>query len=63
MVFFAALTSAISLMETVVSIIKDKTGVGRIPCCLIVIGICVLFGLPSSLGYSMWGEVKIELYG
>ena len=59
MVFFAALTSAISLMETVVSIIKDKTGVGRIPCCLIVIGICILLGLPSCLGYSVWSEVKI----
>ena len=59
MVFFAALTSAISLMETVVSIIKDKTGIGRIPCCLIVVGICILLGLPSSLGYSVWSEVKI----
>lgn len=59
MVFFAALTSAISLMETVVSIIKDKTGLGRIPCCLIVIGICIVLGLPSSLGYSIWSEVKI----
>ena len=59
MVFFAALTSAISLMETVVSIIKDKTGIGRIPCCLIVLGICILLGLPSSLGYSVWSEVKI----
>ena len=59
MVFFAALTSAISLMETVVSIIKDKIGVGRIPCCLIVIGICIALGLPSSLGYSVWSEVKI----
>ena len=59
MVFFAALTSAISLMETVVSIIKDKTGIGRIPCCLIVLGICIVLGLPSSLGYSIWSEVKI----
>ena len=59
MVFFAALTSAISLMETIVSIVKDKTGIGRIPCCFIVLGICVLLGLPSSLGYSVWSEVKI----
>ncbi len=59
MVFFAALTSAISLMETVVSIVKDKTGMGRIPCCLIVLGVCVLLGLPTCLGYSVWSEVKI----
>lgn len=59
MVFFAALTSAISLMETIVSIVKDKTGLGRIPCCLIVLGICLLLGFPSSLGYSVWSNVKI----
>lgn len=59
MVFFAALTSAISLMETIVSIVKDKTGLGRIPCCLIVLGICLLLGLPSSLGYSVWSNFKI----
>jgi NSS family neurotransmitter:Na+ symporter len=52
-------SSAISLMETIVSIVKDKTGLGRIPCCLIVLGICLLLGLPSSLGYSVWSNVKI----
>ena len=59
MVFFAALTSAISLMETVVSILMDKLKLGRKTCCLIVIGICLLIGLPASLGYSLWAEVKI----
>ena len=59
MVFFAALTSAISLMETVVSIVMDKLGLGRRLCCLIVFGGCLLLGLPSTLGYSMWKDVKI----
>ena len=59
MVLLAALTSSISLMETIVSIIHDKFKLKRIPCCLIVIGICLLLGVPSSLGYSVWGEAKI----
>ena len=59
MVFFAALTSSISLMETVVSIVHDKLKVGRKLCCIIVLGVSLLLGLPSSLGYSIWSEVKI----
>ncbi len=59
MVFFAALTSSISLMETVVSVLIDKTKLGRKSCCLIVLGFSILLGIPSSLGYSVWSEVKI----
>ncbi len=59
MVFFAALTSAISLMETVVSIFHDKLKIGRRACCFIVLGICVLLGLPSSLGYSVWDSFTV----
>lgn len=59
MVFFAALTSSISLMETIVSILMDKTKLGRHTSCLIVLGGALLFGLPSSLGYSAWSSVKI----
>ncbi len=59
MVLLAALTSSISLMETIVSIFQDKFKLKRIPCCLIVIGICLLLGVPSSLGYSVWSEIKI----
>lgn len=59
MVFFAALTSSISLMETIVSILMDKTKLGRHTSCLIVLGGALLLGLPSSLGYSAWSSVKI----
>ena len=59
MVFFAALTSSISLMETVVSIIGDKTRLGRKPCCVIVFAGSLLLGIPSSLGYSAWSGVKL----
>lgn len=59
MVFFAALTSSISLMETVVSIFCDKLHIGRRPCCLIVLCGSLLLGLPSTLGYSVWSNVKL----
>lgn len=59
MVFFAALTSAISLMETVVSIFMDKLGLGRRVCCLTVFAGSLLLGLPSTLGYSLWKDVRI----
>ncbi|MBQ7322570.1 MAG: sodium-dependent transporter [Clostridia bacterium] len=59
MVFFAALTSAISLMETVVSIFMDRLHLGRRACCLLVLGISLLLGLLSTLGYSAWSEVKL----
>ena len=59
MVFFAALTSSISLMETIVSILMDKTKLGRHTSCLVVLGGALLLGLPSSLGYSACSSVKI----
>jgi NSS family neurotransmitter:Na+ symporter len=59
MVFFAALTSSISLMETVVSIFMDKAKIGRKTACFAVLGISAVLGLLSSLGYSAWGMVKI----
>ena len=59
LVLFAALTSSISLMETVVSIFMDKLKVGRKTACLIVLGVSLLIGVPSSLGNGVWSNVKI----
>ena len=59
LVALAALTSSISLMETVVSIIMEKFNMKRIPACLITLGICLLFGMLSVLGYSVWSSVEI----
>ena len=59
LVLFAALTSSISLMETVVSIFTDKLKIGRRPACLLVLGISILLGIPSSLGNGIWGGIKI----
>ncbi len=59
MVLLAALTSSISLMETVVATVNDKLKIDRKLSCLIVLGACILLGLPSTLGYSLWSNVRI----
>ena len=59
MVFFAALTSSISLMETVVSTLLDKIRLNRKVCCLIVLGFSLAIGSLSSLGYSAWSAVTL----
>ena len=57
LVFFAALTSSISLMETIVSIIRDKTGWERRRTCGVVIIISLILGIPSSLGFGAWAHI------
>ena len=59
MVFFAAITSSISLMETVVSTICDKLKLGRKLACIIVLVGSILIGLLSVFGYSIWSDVTI----
>ncbi len=59
LVLFAALTSSISLMETVVSIFEDKFNLGRIKTCLLVLAGCILLGIPSSLGNGVWSSFTI----
>ncbi len=59
LVFFAALTSSISLMETIVSILQDKLGWGRRRACLVVFGGSLLLGLPSVLGFGVLGDFTI----
>ena len=59
LVLFAALTSSISLMETVVSFLQDKFKMGRKLSCLVVFLFCMLLGLPSSLGHGVWSHVRL----
>ena len=54
MVLLAALTSLISLMETVVSTIKDKWKIDRKFSCFITLGLSIALGSLSCLGYSEW---------
>ena len=52
LVFFAALTCAISLMETIVSILRDKLGWTRKGTCVFVTILALVMGVPSSLGFG-----------
>ncbi len=59
LVFFAALTSSVSLMETIVSIIMEKFKFTRRKTCLTIFLFSLLLGIPSALGYGLLDSVKI----
>ncbi len=59
LVLFAALTSAISLMETIVSFIEEKTSFGRTKASIIVAVISMIVAIPSSLGFSIWSHITV----
>ena len=52
LVIFAALTSSISLMETIVSIFQDKFHWTRKSSCIFVTVMSIVLGAPSSLGFG-----------
>lgn len=58
LVLFAALTSAISLMETIVSIVQDKLHWSRQLSTVIITLFSVAVALPSSLGFGKWSGVQ-----
>jgi len=60
LVLFAALTSSISLMETVVSIVQDKFKLDRKVTCLLVLLFCIVLGIPSSLGFGVWSGISVN---
>lgn len=59
LVLFAALTSAISLMETIVSIFSDKFKCSRRVICFWVMIASTIMAIPSSLGYGLWSGIKL----
>ena len=58
LVLLAALTSSISLMETIVSVVMEKFKVKRIPACLIVIVFSLVLGLVSVFGFNIWSNIQ-----
>ena len=58
LVFFAAVTSSISLMETIVSILMDYIHWERKKTAIIVLVYCLLMGIPSSLGFGVWDFIQ-----
>lgn len=59
LVFFAALTSSVSIMEAIVSSIIDKFKLSRKKACVLTIAISLVIGIPSSLGFGIWSHIKI----
>lgn len=59
MFLFAALTSAISLLETSVSTLEDELHWKRWKCCLLMSGVMLVIGTASSMGYGVWDSVRI----
>lgn len=62
LVFFAALTSAISLMETLVSMIDDHFHWGRKKTTLCIFIVSIILAVPSSLGFGAWSHITIGGY-
>lgn len=58
LVFLAALTSSISIMEAIASIVMDKFKISRVKAVLIIFAISVILGIPSALGYGVLGGIK-----
>lgn len=59
LVIFAALTSAMSLMETVVSIVRDKLQYSRTKATISVYLFTLLLAVPSTLGFGVWSNVQL----
>ncbi|MDD6788632.1 MAG: sodium-dependent transporter [Lachnospira sp.] len=59
MFLLAALTSAISLMETSINTLEDELHLSRPKCALIMCAIMGTFGVSSSLSYGALSSVKI----
>ncbi|BBF45139.1 hypothetical protein lbkm_3898 [Lachnospiraceae bacterium KM106-2] len=57
LVFFAAITSAISLMEASISVFMDRFHWKRTTSCLIMGVLTVLIGIPCSFGYGIWSNI------
>lgn len=62
LVTFAALTSSVSLLETMVSIVTEKFKLKRVGSTVVCLLIVFVMGMLSVLGYSSWSEVTIFGY-
>lgn len=59
MFFFAALTSAISLLETCISTLEDELRLTRPKACLVLAGVIFALGSASALGFGVWSGVRL----
>lgn len=60
LVFFAALTSSMSMQEAIVSIIRDQWHIKRVPAALMTAVYLAIMALPSTLGFGIWSDVTLN---
>lgn len=59
LVFFAAVTSSISLVEAIIAVLCENKKLRRSMACIIVFGVIFVFGALSSLGFGVLSEINI----
>ncbi len=59
LVFFAAVTSSISLVEAIIAVLCENKKMRRTIACVIVFGVIFVFGSLSSLGFGVLKEINI----
>ena len=59
LLFFAAITSGISIMETAIASFIENFRISRKKATLVVSGIIALFAIPSTLSFGLLAEFKI----
>ncbi|MBB3990720.1 NSS family neurotransmitter:Na+ symporter [Croceicoccus naphthovorans] len=58
LIFFAALTSSISLLEGPTALVIDRVGLRRRIAAPLVGGAAFLIGIACALGYNVWSDVR-----
>ncbi len=58
LVMFAAISSAISMMEVNTANLIERFGMKRWQAALIMAGVLAVLGIPPALGYSLWNELR-----
>ena len=59
LVLFAALTSAVSVMEAIVSVLMERFGLSRKTACTGTLVFALAVGIPVSLGNGIWSWIRI----
>ncbi len=63
LVLFAAITSSVSLVESVVAVLCEDGRMKRVTACSIVFGVILVLGTLSSLGFGVLSDVSITFNG
>ena len=63
LVLFAAITSSVSLVESIVAVLCEDGKMKRVTACIIVFGAILVLGTLSSLGYGVLSDINIIYNG